>query len=734
MNMTGEGISRLDGRLKVCGQATYAGDFKLPGVAHARLLLSTVPHGRVARIDTTAAEAAPGVLAVLTPANAQRLPKKGQVGAVPPEGRPLTLLQDDRVLYNGQPIAVVVAETLEQAIAATELLRVSYAADKPVVDFKTASKKTHAPKSALSQTTDSQRGNHEAGLRAAAAVLEAVYTTPVEHHNPMEPHATIASWSGDALTLHDSTQYVSGVQTVAARTFGLSESAVTVVCPYVGGGFGCKGSTWSHVLLAAMAARQVNRPVKLVLDRTQMYGPVGNRPKTQQTMLLAASADGALTAVEHTVVAETSFLEDWIEPSALLTRMLYACDNLRTTHRVARMHVGTPTYQRAPGEASGSYALECSLDELAQRLNIDPLQMRLRNHAESDAHSGLPFSSKSLRECYRAGAERIDWARRSAPPGSMRNGRWQVGLGMGTATYPTNRSPAEALCRLMADGTALVQCGSQDLGTGTYTVMTQVAADALGLPLGKVRFELGDSRLPKAPVSGGSQTAASVAPAVQAACQAARQKLIDIALADPRSALQGSARGSVVAVDGWLQSRADATRRESIASALARHGQMIEAQAKSEPGAEKKAFSMHSFGAVFAEVHVDAELGIVRVPRIVGAYGVGKLLNQKMGHSQLMGGIVWGVGMALYEETHRDLRNGRVINGNLGEYHVPINADIGAIEIIVVAEDDPHINPLGAKGIGEIGITGVPGAIGNAIFHATGKRIRDLPITLDKLI
>jgi len=734
MNYVGQGLDRSDGRLKVCGAAPYAAEFTAPRMAHAVLLLSTVAKGRV-RIDAASAEAAPGVLAVMTPANTPPLPQGGKAAVNPPAGRVLSLLQDDVVSYNGQPIALVVADTLERATDAMRMLKVSYTTADASVDFEKAKLEAHAPAQVNRESPDSARGDVAKALAGAASRIEARYTTPVEHHNPMEPHATIAEWNGDRLILHDSTQYVSGVKETIAKTLGIGPEQVTVICPYVGGGFGCKGSAWSHVTLAAMAARQVGRPVKLVLDRTQMFGPVGNRPRTEQSLRLGAAADGRLSAVHHGVVAETSVLEDWVEPSAIVTRMLYASESQTTSHRITKMNVGTPTFMRAPGEASGSYALECALDELAEQMKIDPLEMRLRNYAEQDPGKRLPFSSKALRECYRAGAERFGWSLRDTRPASMRDGRWQVGLGMASATYPTNRSPAEALVRLTPDGTAVVQSGSQDLGTGTYTVMTQVAADAIGLPIERVRFELGDSRMPKAPVSGGSQSVASVSPAVLAAGLAARSKLIDLAIADAKSPLYQSRRDAIEAGDGWLRLRGgDAARAESIEALMARAGQVIEVRGEAKPGDEKKAYSMHAFGAVFAEVRVDQDLGIVRVPRIVAAYGVGNLLNAKTAHSQLMGGIVWGVGMALFEETHRDLRNGRYINGNLAEYHVPVNADIGSIDIIVVPETDRVINPLGAKGIGEIGITGVAGAIGNAVFHATGRRIRDLPITLDKLL
>jgi xanthine dehydrogenase YagR molybdenum-binding subunit len=735
--LTGQGLSRIDGRDKVCGRATFAGEFHPPGVVHAVMVTSTVPSGRIEEWETGAAEASPGVIAVITHRNAADLPGNGKPGEKPSVGRVLSLLQSDRIFYNGEPVAVVVADTHERAWQAARLVRpkLHIGTEEARVDFNIAKAKLHDPQKVLGKPSDTHRGDLASGVNGAAGMIEAVYTTPIEHHNPMEPHATVAVWSGDALTVYDSTQAITGDKQSIAAALGIAPEKVTVICPYVGGGFGCKGSSWSHVSLAAMAARHVGRPVKLVLDRTQMFGPVGNRPQTEQALMLAAGPDGSLTAMHHAVVSETSLLEDWTESSALLTRMLYACDNQTTQHRLTSMNIGVPTYMRAPGEASGSFALESAMDELAQRMSIDPVELRLRNYAEKDPESGLPFSSKSLRECYRVGAERFGWSRRDARPGNMRHGNMQVGMGMATASYPTHRSEAEALVRMMADGTAVVQSGSQDLGTGTYTVMAQVAADAIGLPLDRVRFELGDSRMPKAPVSGGSQTAASVSPAVQAAGLAMRSRLLELASNDSHSSLHGLDVQTLTVEDGRVRRRDEADRGESIAELIGRwKGPALETRASSAPGDEKKQFSMHAFGAVFAEVHVDADLGIIRVPRIVGAYGVGNLLNTKTAHSQLMGGIVWGVGMALLEETHRDLRTGRYVNANLSEYHVPVNADIGEIDIHVVPEDDPHVNPLGVKGIGEIGITGVAAAIANAIFHAIGRRVRDLPITLDKLI
>jgi xanthine dehydrogenase YagR molybdenum-binding subunit len=736
MSYVGQPINRVDGILKVTGRAKYSAEHALPRSTHAVLVLSTIPSGVISSYDTHAAEKMPGVLLIMTHKNAMRLPQGGKAAAgAPPAGRVLNLLQDDQVHYNNQPIAVVVAETLEQARNAASSMKVSYRKQHAVLDFAGAKHKTFNPGKANDQESDTNRGDLRAGIRAASTQVIETYTTPIEHHNPMEPHATVASWNGDHLEVYDSTQYITGVRKTVSKTLGIPADNVRVICPYVGGGFGCKGSTWSHVVLAAMASKQVGRPVKLVLDRPQMFGMVGNRPQTEQHLTLGAQRDGKLVSMQHDVVSTTSMMEVWLEPSALVTRMLYDCANQKTSHRLTRINLGTPTFMRAPGESSGSFALESAMDELAVRLNMDPIALRLKNYAEQDPDKKKPWSSKSLRECYRVGAERFDWSRRISAPGSMRAGSDLVGLGMATATYPARRSPANANAKYLPDGTAVVTSGSHDLGTGTYTIMTQVAADALGLPPSKIRFELGDSSLPEAPVSGGSQTTASVAPAVQEAATAARQKLIDIARKDSASVVFDVATDDIRVEDGWIIRNSNTARREPLAAVIARNGgQPVEASAKAEQGPEKNQYSMHSFGAVFAEVHVDPDLGTVRVARIVASYGVGQLLNKKTAHSQLMGGIVWGIGMALLEKTEIDPRTGRAVNANLAEYHVPVNADINAIEVIVVDEHDEHINALGAKGIGEIGITGVGAAIANAVYHATGKRVRDLPITLDKLI
>jgi len=735
MNVIGAPINRTDAWAKVSGAAQYTAEHQVEGLTHAVLVTSTIPSGRVLRIDDTDAKQVPGLLLVMTPQNVMRLPKETKDGKVqPPIGRRLTLLQEDDVYYNNQPIAVVVADTFEHAREAAARLRVEYEHKDALLDFEQAKQKLDVPEKVLTESTDTRRGDIVDGFLTGPVRLDHIYTTPVENHNPLETHATIAEWDGDKLTMYESTQYMKGVQRITAAIFGIPPENVTAICPYTGGGFGSKGSLWSHGPLTAMAAKMLGRPVKLSLDRNQMFGPVGQRPNTEQRFRLAAKEDGQLTASAHDTIAYTSVLEKWIEPCGIMTRMMYESPNQETTHRLAKLNRGTPTFMRAPGEASGSFALESAMDELAYKLGMDPLDLRLKNYTERDPGKDLPWSSKSLRQCYEIGAERFGWKERNPQPRSMRRGDKLIGWGMATATYPTNRSAGECSACLLPDGSAVFRSATQDLGTGTYTVMTQIAADSIGLPVERVRFELGNSKLPESPVSGGSTTVASVGPAVQAAGHALRLKLVGIAAADQGSPLFGATADQVGFEQGEIYLLNDAGKRESMAAIVARHGAPVEATAKAEPGDASKKYSMHSFGAIFVEVEVDEALGEIRVPRAVGVYGVGKLMNEKTGYSQLMGGVVWGIGLALMEETVIDPRNGRPVNGNLAEYHVPVNADIQQIDVQIVDEDDPHVNPLGAKGIGEIGIVGVGAAIANAVYHATGKRVRDLPVTLDKVL
>ncbi|MET0795411.1 MAG: xanthine dehydrogenase family protein molybdopterin-binding subunit, partial [Polyangiaceae bacterium] len=509
---------------------------------------------------------------------------------------------------------------------------------------------------------------------------------------------------------------------------------VRVISHFVGGGFGCKGTPWSHIGLCAMAARVAKRPVKLALTRQQMFSLVGHRPSTIQHLVLGADAAGKLTAIQHEVWSETARFDEFVEPAAVQTRMLYACPNVSTSHRLVQLDIPIPTFMRAPGESTGTFALESAMDELAVALKLDPLELRLRNYAERDEGEGKPWSSKSLRECYRQGAERFGWAKRRAQSRSLRDGHSLIGYGMASATYPAHQKGSAAVARLRRDGSVLVQAGSQDIGTGTYTIMAQIAADALQLPVERVVFELGDTAMPETPVSGGSQTASSTGSAVQLAALALRDKLIDLAVADARSQLFGLEARAVQASAGEL-SAADGKHKDTFSALLERSGQPeISAQASTKEKAERKQFSLHSFGAQFVEVRVDEDTGEVRVSRAVGAFAAGKILNAKTARSQFLGGMVWGIGFALQEHTVRDARSGRIVTRDLADYHVPVHADIPALEVISIDEHDPHVNEIGAKGIGEIGITGITAAIANAVYNATGKRVRDLPITLDKLV
>ena len=692
MGEVGKPLDRVDGRLKVTGGAVFAAETPVNGVAHAVIVTSLVGNATLKQADIAAAKAAPGVLAVLAPGAAPSLPNANKKPS--PQDKTLQLLQDDKIFYPDQPIAVVVADTLERAQHAAELVRASYDTNKVATDLATGTEVVKPEHAGPRGETDSTRGDLAAGLAAAKFKIAAAYTTPVENHHPMEMHATIAVWQGDDhLTLYDATQGIFNVRERLAAVFGLDKKNVRVIDKFVGGGFGSKGSPWSHVALAAMAAKVVGRPVKLVVTRQQMCSLTGHRPVTLQEIQLGCDAGGKLTAIEHKVRSETCKFDEFVEPSAMQTRHIYSCPNVVTSHRVVKLDISTPTFTRAPGEASGTYALESAMDELAYAANIDPLELRLRNYSTMDEQEKKPFSSKELEACYQRAATAFGWSKRKMAPRSMRDGNWLVGWGMATATYPARQLPASCRATRKADGTFLVQAGTQDLGTGTYTIMTQIAADALGVPYSKVTFELGDTALPETPLSAGSFTAASTGSAVKVACEKLREAM----------AGRGSASGEV------------------------------SVEHRTELNKLQEKYAMHSHGAVFAEVRVDEDLGIIRVARVVAAYAGGQILNAKTAHSQLMGGIVWGIGAALEEKTDLDTRHGRFVNANLAEYHVPVNADINAIDISFIDEVDPHINSLGAKGIGEIGITGVPAAIANAVFHATGVRVRDLPITLDKV-
>ncbi|MDB5364794.1 MAG: xanthine dehydrogenase family protein molybdopterin-binding subunit [Rhodospirillales bacterium] len=714
-SMIGRPLARLDGRAKVTGAARYAAEFAPPGMLHGFLVDATVATGRVAALDARTALASPGVHAVIWHGNAPRLPWNEPVSPefTRPDGARLRAFADDRVRFVGQPIAVVVADTIEQAHFAASLINVTYAEQRdPVVDFTEAS-----AAATLRRDDTTARGDPDAAFAASDAQVDCSTVIARETHSPLESHVTIAHWQQGKLRLWDKSQWVSNVARVLAGDFGLEPGDVEVISPYVGGAFGSGGRVWPHTEIAAIAARELDRPVKIELTRRQMFNLVGHRPYTEQRVRLGANSDGLLTAILHDGAAETSRHERFSEGLLRPTRMLYGCADVATSYIVVPRDTSTPTYMRAPGEASGLFALETAMDELAWQLRLDPVELRLRNDPTHDLHSNLPFSSRSLAACLRQGAETFGWSKRRLEPGSWIEDGEQVGYGVAVATYPANYVRASARVRLSANGSATVESATSDMGPGTYTSLAQVAADALGLPVEAIAVEIGRSALPNTPPHGGSMTMASVGSAVLAACNAVKQKLAQIT---------GTEHAPAKLVPAPEDSLVEQLRRAGLAQ--------IEADGHSNPGDTAKRFSMHAFGAVFVEVRVDRELGLVRIPRIHGAYGVGRVVNPRLTRSQCTGGMIGGVGMALFEASELDRASGRVINADLAEYLIPTQADIGELTVAFVEETDPHVNPLGVKGVGEIAVCGAAPAIANAVWHATGKRLRDLPIRLEALL
>jgi xanthine dehydrogenase YagR molybdenum-binding subunit len=727
---------RYEGIAKVTGKAKYAAEFSQPfskrDLAYAYIVQSTIPSGTITSIDRVSADRAPGVIAILTPFNA---PKLSQAPPQPPARRNLSLLQDTSVSYNGQPIAVVVAKSLDEAKAAAAVLKIKYALKPAQVNYMERLGDARWPKNPGKEPAGNHRGDLQAAFAQSSVTIENTYITPIQHHNPMEPHGTIAWWEGEKLNVYDATQYISGVRMSLAKTLNIPIDYVHVVNPMVGGGFGSKGSMWSHVPLCAMAAKVTGKPVKLVLERGQMFGPVGGRPSTVNRIKLGASADGKLLAMQHDVVMNASVMEDFVEHAEGPTKNLYMSQANSVTSKIVEVNLGVSTFMRAPGEAPGTAVLEIAMDELAENLKMDPVQLRLVNYADKDPSHDRPWTDKHLRDCYAQAAQRFGWSKRSATPGTVVEGNAQIGYGMATATYPANRSAAQAVVRMLPGGKMFVGSGTQDLGTGTYTIMAQQAAAGLGIDPKLVEVKLGDSTLPKAPVSGGSQSSASVLPAIQDATTQLKLKLADLAIADSGSPLHGLKTIDIDARDGRLINKNNPSQSDSLVDLIARNGgKPVESMGSAEPSESKDSMSSNSWGAVFVEVAVDKVTHMVKVRRVVGTYDIGTLLNDKTGMSQLMGGIVWGVSFALHEQAHIDPVYGRVVNESLAEYHVPVNADIGTVDITVLNIPDLKFNPVGSRGIGEIGITGAAAAVANAIYNATGKRVREYPITPDKIM
>ena len=735
--LIGKPIDRLDGREKVTGTAHFSAEFPLENLVYASLAYSTVPKGAIKSIDVSEAEKAIGVLSVITHRNAPKMknpPLFSPSGGSDAAGSKANVLNTDEIFWDGQPVAVIVADTLDRAEHAASLIKVEYKQESANTSFAEGKAHAEVPKNLMGEDTEVTRGDAEEALARAKFKVDHLYTTPRYNHNAIELHATTAVWNGNKLTVYDASQFVRGVADSLAKMFSLNKEDVRVLAPFVGGGFGGKGSMWSHVQLCVLAAKVVDRPVKLVLSREGVFRTVGGRTPSEQRVALAADETGKLMSLVHTGITATSFTNDFPEQFSFPARHLYATENLFVSQSVMRLNTTANTFMRAPGESIGTFALESAMDELAYELGIDPVELRLRNDPERDPAKGTEFSSRHLKEAYRLGAEKFGWGHRPAQPRSMRDGKWLVGQGVATAFYPAYRFPAAAKVRLNADGTALVQSGAQEMGMGTATVQTQHAAERLGLPMEKVRFEYGDTNLPQAPVAGGSNQTISIALAVQQACEKLQRELLTLAKKDGSSPLAGSHFDEVRACDSGLFRRDKRETGESYVAILSRLKQdFVEAEAESGQPFESMKYSMGSYGAQFCEVRVNEQTGEARIAHWVGAFDTGRILNPKTARSQFVGGITMGIGMALTEETFFDERGGRIANPSLAEYHVPVNADVPQIETYFLDIPDPH-TPLGAHGIGEIGITGAAAAVANAVYHATGKRIRDLPITLDKLL
>ncbi|WP_210571754.1 xanthine dehydrogenase family protein molybdopterin-binding subunit [Streptomyces sp. GESEQ-4] len=725
--IVGSPVPRIDGRAKVTGAATYAADAEVHGTLHGFLVMSTVASGRITGIDTRDAERSAGVIGVFTHRNMPRLARPEYIsflkGYIP--------LQNPDIHHSGQPVAYVVAETLEQAQHAATLVDVSYEARRPRSAVADAMDEAYVPPPGLSGPNEFTRGDVAAGLAQADVRIDVTYTTPMHHHNPIEPSTTTAEWDGaERVTVYESAQGGHATRICVSQALGVPLGNVRVLSPFLGGGFGAKGPVWPHTLLTAAVARELRRPVKLVLSRAHTFTSNGHRGEAHQRLRIGAGRDGTLTAIDHVSTHQVTRTEQVVFSGSHSTRMLYACPNVHVAQRAVRLDLPSPSFMRPP-ESVGSFGLESALDELSYALDIDPVELRLRNHtAVNPEPTGAPFGSKHLIECYRRGAAKFRWSERDPRPRSMRDGDTLIGWGMATAAHTAGGRPgAGARVVISTEGRAVVQVGTHDIGTGTYTVMSQIAAQTLGLDLADVDFQLGDTDYPFAFMSVASATVPGVGAAVNRACTAARRAVVDIAVADPRSPLHGVPAERITVEDGILYETGRPRRREDIRTVLTRHAEPVEATTDPVPIPHG-----YSVGAEFAEVRVDPRVGRVRVTRMLGAYDAGRVLNRRTIRSQAIGGVVCAVGFALTEHTLVDPHQARIVNPNLSGYLLPVNADIPHVQTIFIDEPDPTSEALNARGFGETPGTGMTAAIGNAIYHATGRRIRDLPITPDKLI
>ncbi|MDH4842507.1 xanthine dehydrogenase family protein molybdopterin-binding subunit [Pseudomonas sp. BN505] len=726
--LVGTPLDRVDGVAKVTGQARYAGEYPEAGLLHGSVVSSTIARGRVLKIDSALATRVPGVIAVLDHRHRPHISgyDDDYSDADSAEGSPFRPLFNDRVLYSGQPLALVVADTLQLARYAGSLINIEYEEEAHQTDLGASPPSHEAP-----AETPAPRGDFVAHFAGAPLQVDATYLTANEHHNPMEPHASTVLYKMDGtLEIHDKTQGTQNCQDYLHKVFGLPKADIRVRAAFVGGAFGSGLRPQYQLPLAVMAALHLQRSVRVTLTRQQMF-TFGYRPRTEQRLRLGADAHGRLLAIAHDALGQTSRFEDFTEHLVEWSGMLYQCDNVALSYRLAPLDVYTPLDMRAPGAASGMIALECAMDELACAAQIDPLELRRRNFAANNANEGKPYSSKELLACYQQGADRFGWANRNPQPRRMRNGHQLVGWGMAGGVWEAMQMKASAKARIDAQGQLTVSSATTDIGTGTYTVMTQIAADAAGVRVQDITFVLGDSSLPTAPLQGGSFTVSSVGSAVRQACLVLRSKVLEHAR-NTYPELANTPTEQIVFADGYLYAGSLRLALGDIVASAAGAG--FEVQIDAEPGARRQLFSTATHSAVFVEVHVDEDLGTIRVTRVVSAVAAGRVVNPKTATSQILGGVVWGVGMALHEEALTDHRLGRIVNHDLAQYHIPVNADIGDIEVIFVEENDDIVNELGSKGVGEIGVVGVAAAVANAVYHATGKRVRALPITLDKVL
>lgn len=741
MQYIGKETPRIDGVAKVTGRATYAAEFKVPNLAYGYIVTSTVARGTIASLDTSAAEKAPGVLKVITHENAIKpTPKSRQREGEEaqraddqkkPADKPFRALTDNRILFNAQPIAVVVAESFEQARYAASLVRATYNEDKHVTDPLAALGSAFDPRP---EQSPKPRGNPQEAFANAPVKVESVYTMPIETHNPMEPHGGIGYWQGDRLVIFNKSQNVHGDREQIAEYFGIKPEQVDVVSLFVGGAFGSSLRPNYYTFLLGVASKLVNRPVKIVYTRRQMFTGHGYRPFYWQQVALGATQDGKLQSISHRIVTNTSQEENHTESFVKPARTMYASPNAAYEYKVVKTDLSTPQAMRAPGMMSQMTALEMAMDELAYALKIDPLELRLINYAETDPDSGKPFSSKALRECYKLAADKFGWSKRNPEPRSMRDGRLLVGWGMATGTWGAMQQSASVRVTLNPDGTAEVASATADIGPGTYTMMAVIAAEHLGLPPEKIVVKLGDTKLPKAPPQGGSWTTASIGTAIYGAAQEAAKQLLGLAKQDAKSPVGDVEDTDIEIVDGQLRSAKNPALSVPVVDLLKRAQKPIVVDFESKPSPERNKYATAAHGAQFIEVKIDPDTLMVKVTRVIEATACGKIMNPLASHSQEMGGVVWGIGAALHEMTEIDHRFGRIMNASLQDYHVPTNADVHLIQTMFVEEEDKIVNPLGVKGMGELGMVGIPAAIANAVFHATGKRVRDFPITPDKLL